>query len=90
MAESGGYQHLRVERRGFAAWVILARPEVHNAFNAALIAELHAVFEADGRRRHAAGGGAGGRGPQFLRGRRPQLDGRQPRPIPATRMSKTR
>jgi methylglutaconyl-CoA hydratase len=46
MAESGGYRHLRVERRGFAAWVILARPEVHNAFNAALIAELHAVFEA--------------------------------------------
>ena len=46
MAESGDYQHLRVERRGFAAWVTLARPEVHNAFNAALIAELHAVFEA--------------------------------------------
>ena len=38
MAESGGYRHLRVERRGFAAWVTLARPEVHNAFNAALIA----------------------------------------------------
>lgn len=45
MAESGGYRHLRVERRGFAAWVTLARPEVHNAFNAALIAELHAAFE---------------------------------------------
>lgn len=45
MDQSGSYQHLRVERRGFAAWVTLARPDVHNAFNAALIAELHAVFE---------------------------------------------
>jgi methylglutaconyl-CoA hydratase len=39
------YQHLRVTRRGFAAVVTLARPEVHNAFNARLIAELHAVFQ---------------------------------------------
>lgn len=45
MAEPGGYQHLRVERRGIAAWVTLARPEVHNAFNAAMIGELHTVFE---------------------------------------------
>lgn len=49
IAESGSYQHLRVERRGIAAWVTLTRPAVHNAFNAALIAELHAVFaELDG------------------------------------------
>ena len=39
------FQHLRVERRGIAAWVTLARPDVHNAFNAALIAELHTAFE---------------------------------------------
>lgn len=39
------YRHLRLERRGFAAYVTLARPEVHNAFNARLIAELHAVFQ---------------------------------------------
>ncbi|HEY1388762.1 MAG TPA: enoyl-CoA hydratase-related protein, partial [Ktedonobacterales bacterium] len=45
-AESGTYQHLRVERRGFSAWVTLARPEVHNAFNAELIAELHTAFDA--------------------------------------------
>lgn len=45
MGDSGGYQHLRVERRGFAVWVTLARPDVHNAFNAAMIAELHAAFE---------------------------------------------
>lgn len=42
---TGVYQHLRVERRGFAAYVTLARPEVHNAFNARLIAELHAAFQ---------------------------------------------
>ena len=41
---SGEYHHLRVERMGFAAYVTLARPEVHNAFNERLIAELHAAF----------------------------------------------
>lgn len=43
--DSEEYQNLRVIRRGFAAVVTLARPEVHNAFNARLIAELHAVFQ---------------------------------------------
>ena len=42
---SGEYQHLRVEHRGLAAYVTLARPEVHNAFNARLIAELLAAFQ---------------------------------------------
>ena len=42
---AGDYQHLRVERRGIAAYVTLSRPEVHNAFNARLIAELHAAFQ---------------------------------------------
>lgn len=42
---AGNYRHLRVERRGIAAYVILNRPEVHNAFNARLITELHAAFE---------------------------------------------
>ena len=42
---TGVYQHLRVERRGLAAYVTLARPEVHNAFNARLIAELLAAFQ---------------------------------------------
>lgn len=41
----GEFQHLRVERRGIAVHVILARPEVHNAFNRRLIAELREVFE---------------------------------------------
>lgn len=42
---SGAYRHLRLERRGIVAYVTLARPEVHNAFNARLIAELHAAFQ---------------------------------------------
>lgn len=42
---TGAYRHLRIERRGIAAYVSLARPEVHNAFNARLIAELHAAFQ---------------------------------------------
>ena len=39
------YVHLRLERRGATAFVTLNRPEVHNAFNARLIAELAIVFE---------------------------------------------
>ena len=35
---------LRLERDGPVARVILARPEVRNAFNAELIAELHDAF----------------------------------------------
>ena len=44
---SGGtlYSHIRVERRREAAYVSLARPEVRNAFDAALIAELTHVFQ---------------------------------------------
>jgi len=42
--EPSAYRYLTVERRGFAAWVTLNRPEVHNAFNEALIAELHDAF----------------------------------------------
>lgn len=36
--------NLRLERSGPVATVTMARPEVHNAFNEALIAELHAGF----------------------------------------------
>jgi methylglutaconyl-CoA hydratase len=38
--------HLRVERDGPFARVTLARPDVRNAFNAALIEELRSTFEA--------------------------------------------
>src|SRR6516225_4263907 len=40
----GAYAHLRAERRGQTAVVTLARPDVHNAFNDELIAELTTVF----------------------------------------------
>ncbi len=39
------YQHLRLARQGFVTYVTLARPEVFNAFNAQLIAELQRVFD---------------------------------------------
>jgi len=42
--QSGNFRHLRIERSGIVAYVTLARPEVHNAFNEVLIAELHAAF----------------------------------------------
>ena len=48
-SERGGpiddYVHLRMERHGFAAFVTLGRPEVHNAFNARMIRELQTAFE---------------------------------------------
>jgi methylglutaconyl-CoA hydratase len=37
-------EHLRITRDGSSATVTMARPEVHNAFNETLIAELHAAF----------------------------------------------
>jgi methylglutaconyl-CoA hydratase len=43
--ETTPYQHLTASRRGFAAVVTLNRPEVRNAFNATLIAELADAFE---------------------------------------------
>ncbi|HEU5345221.1 MAG TPA: enoyl-CoA hydratase-related protein [Ktedonobacterales bacterium] len=56
------YHHLTVERRGFAAWVTLSRPETHNAFNEALIADLTTAFthlSADGDIRAVVLQGAG-------------------------------
>src|SRR5436309_2921748 len=40
------YSTLRLEYRGPAAWVWMKRPEVHNAFDETLIAELTAAFAA--------------------------------------------
>ena len=42
--EPPAWRYLTVERRGLAAYVTLNRPEVHNAFNEALIAELQEAF----------------------------------------------
>jgi methylglutaconyl-CoA hydratase len=44
VVDSATYQHLRLARRGATALVTLDRPEVHNAFNARLIAELRGAF----------------------------------------------
>src|SRR6185295_3094778 len=41
-----GYQHLEIEDRGAVRWIWLNRPEVRNAFNDALIADLAAAFAA--------------------------------------------
>jgi len=46
VSESDGYQHLIVTRADGVARVTLNRPEVRNAFNAALIAELDRCFKA--------------------------------------------
>ena len=40
------YRDVRIEHRGLATWVFLARPDVHNAFNARMIAELRQAFTA--------------------------------------------
>src|SRR5438874_10880616 len=58
------YQHIQGEQRGPALWLTLNRPEVRNAFNPAMIAELTAVFTGiagDGETRAVvlAGAGAG-------------------------------
>jgi methylglutaconyl-CoA hydratase len=42
--DDGDYLHLHLERQGQIAVVRLNRPEVHNAFNERLIAELQVVF----------------------------------------------
>ncbi|WP_456291139.1 enoyl-CoA hydratase-related protein [Paraburkholderia nemoris] len=40
------YETLKIEHRGGAAWVWMNRPEVHNAFDETLIAELTDAFAA--------------------------------------------
>jgi len=42
------YSTLRLERRGPAAWIWMSRPEVHNAFDEALIGDLADAFAALG------------------------------------------
>ncbi|HET9472374.1 MAG TPA: enoyl-CoA hydratase/isomerase family protein [Steroidobacteraceae bacterium] len=38
------YRHIEIEQRGAARWLWLNRPEVRNAFNDALIADISAAF----------------------------------------------
>lgn len=40
----GAMETLQLQRRGPIAWILLNRPEVHNAFNATVISELQQVF----------------------------------------------
>ncbi|WP_157264099.1 enoyl-CoA hydratase/isomerase family protein [Azohydromonas aeria] len=40
------YKTLKIEHRGASAWIWMSRPEVHNAFDETLIAELTDAFKA--------------------------------------------
>src|SRR4029453_1805865 len=40
------YQSLKIDRRGASTWIWMNRPEVHNAFDETLIAELTSAFAA--------------------------------------------
>jgi methylglutaconyl-CoA hydratase len=64
----GPYEHLRVERRGLAAYVTLQRQEVHNAFNARLIGELQDAFERLGADDEVRAVVLAGEGPSFCAG----------------------
>ena len=62
------YQHLEIEQRGAVRWLWLNRPDVRNAFNDALIAEISAAFadvEASVETRVVV---VAGRGPAFCAG----------------------
>jgi len=62
------YQHIEIEQRGAVRWLWLNRPEVRNAFNDALVAEIAAAFadvEASPDTRVVV---VGARGPAFCAG----------------------
>jgi methylglutaconyl-CoA hydratase len=62
------YQHVEVEQRGAVRWLWLNRPEVRNAFNDALVADIAAAFadvEASPDTRVVV---VGARGPAFCAG----------------------
>jgi len=62
------YQHLRIDRHGIAAYVTLNRPEVHNAFNARLIAELQEAFDRLSNEDEVRAVVLAGAGPSFCAG----------------------
>jgi len=62
------YRHIEIEQRGAVRWLWLNRPEVRNAFNDALIADIAAAFadvEASPQTRVVV---VAGRGPAFCAG----------------------
>lgn len=67
------YETVEVLRDGGVATLWMNRPEVHNAFNAQLIADLSAACRAPSRRQRAPVVVLAGRGKAFRRCR-PQLD----------------
>lgn len=68
MTETPTYPFLQVAVTGSVATVTLDRPDVHNAFNAALIASLTAVFRDLGTREDLRAIVLSGAGPSFCAG----------------------
>jgi methylglutaconyl-CoA hydratase len=65
---SGGFSHLRVERRGAVLRIALARGDVRNAFDDLLIAELTRAFDEAGRDQSVRVVVLSGDGPVFCAG----------------------
>ena len=68
------FTSIDVDVRAAVAIVTLNRPDVHNAFDEALIAELTAALQRLDRDQSGARGGADRRRQELLRRRRSQLD----------------
>jgi methylglutaconyl-CoA hydratase len=62
------YQHIEIEQRGAARWLWLDRPEVRNAFNDTLIAEISAAFSEIEASRETRVVVVAARGPVFCAG----------------------
>lgn len=62
------YSTLRLEQRGAAAWIWMNRPEVHNAFDEALIADLTTAVAAVGADRNVRAIVLAGEGKSFSAG----------------------
>ncbi len=87
------YLTLRLERRGPAAWIWMNRPEVHNAFDETLIADLTAAFAAVDADRNVRAIVLAGEGKSFSAGadlnwmrRLPSATFASPRPRPSLRL----
>ncbi len=62
------YQHLQIERRGSTTWVWMNRPEMHNAFDDTMVAELEAAFRTLSEDANTRAIVLGGRGRSFCAG----------------------
>jgi len=68
MTQEHSYRHLVVRREGEVEHVVLNRPEVRNAFNPALVEDLHAWAVAAGERDGVRAAVLSGAGPVFCAG----------------------